>query len=136
MYTRLLRLHEVEVSDRTSSTEPTGGAHEQLLRGYDGDLRNQIRQASRRQVTARIVTPRNDAEALEVYTTYLPIHQASWRRTGLAPHGIDYLLGLESAVQIGRFEVQKARLQRLPTIDAVASYVEPDGRVEGYVLAD
>jgi Acetyltransferase (GNAT) domain len=101
LYTRLLRLHEVEVSDRTSSTEPTGGAHEQLLRGYDGDLRNQIRQASRRQVTARIVTPRNDAEALEVYTTYLPIHQASWRRTGLAPHGIDYLLGLESAVRQG-----------------------------------
>jgi outer membrane protein len=32
------------------------------------------------------------------------------------------VLGLESAVQIARLEVQKARMQRLPTVDAVASY--------------
>jgi hypothetical protein len=101
LYTRLLRMPAMPTSDWPNQTERVHGAHQLLVRSYDGDLRNQIRQASRRQVTAQVVTPQNSAQAQDVYSTYLPIHQASWRRTGLAPHGIDYLLGLDAAVRDG-----------------------------------
>jgi hypothetical protein len=101
LHTRLLRLPAEPTLDAASRAEMEDGAHESLFGGYEGDLRNQIRQASRHQVTARVIVPRNSSEAAEAYATYLPIHQASWRRTGLAPHGLDYLLGLESAIREG-----------------------------------
>jgi len=101
LHTRLCRLHEARSSGGLPSAWADDGAPERLLRSYDGDLRNQIRQASRRDVTARVMVPRTSAEAAEVYAAYLPIHEASWRRTGLRPHSLEYLLGLDSAVRAG-----------------------------------
>lgn len=100
LHTRLLRLPALE--DRPGlppSTIDLDGSHESLMRGYDADLRNQVRQASRRGVSARVVVPADAAEARDVYNVVLPIHIASWRRTGMEPHSLGYLLGLEAAVR-------------------------------------
>jgi hypothetical protein len=61
-----------------------------LLKGYDSDIRNQIRQAERNGLTLRwhIVA---DAGAVEqAYREYDPVHAESWRRTELSPHSTEY----------------------------------------------
>jgi hypothetical protein len=102
LHTRLLRLPAVGSTIRPPpQTIVLDDSHLPLLRGYDGDLRNQIRQASRRGVNASVVIPTNRREAADVYAKVMPIHTASWERTGMEPHTLAYLLGLESAVRNG-----------------------------------
>ncbi|MGH3606660.1 MAG: GNAT family N-acetyltransferase [Pseudonocardiaceae bacterium] len=102
LHTRLLRLSDGSLAAAGASIEPGArDGDERLLLGYDADLRNQIRQAARRGVTVRVVVPGSVAEATEVYGTFLRIHEESWRRTGMMPHQLDYLVGLEAAVREG-----------------------------------
>lgn|GEM_PF-3038458 len=75
-----------------------------LLAQYDGDVRNQIRQALRRGLRVRISVLDNvasHAETQDVYRRYLPVHVESYARTGLTAHTIEYWLGLSAAVQNG-----------------------------------
>jgi hypothetical protein len=100
LHTRLLRLPALDRQPQPPpSTISLDDSHESLMSGYDGSLRNQVRQASRHGVRARVVVPRDAAEAREVYSVFLPIHNASWRRTGMEPHPLGYLLGLDAAVR-------------------------------------
>lgn len=72
-----------------------------LLESYDADARNQIRQAARHGLTCRLVTADDDAAAGALYERYLPIHVASWGRTGLTPHSIEYWMRLSRAIRDG-----------------------------------
>lgn len=102
LHTRLIRL---PATDGSNMVQPVvlalDSSHELIMRDYDPDLRNQVRQASRRGVTGQVVIPGNGLAAYEAYAEFQPIHEASWRRTGMAPHGLSYLLGLEAAVRDG-----------------------------------
>jgi hypothetical protein len=102
LHTRLVRLPGIDRPDAApSAVVALDPSHESIMRGYDPDLRNQVRQAIRRGVTGEVVIPVNSSEAAEAYAAYQPIHEASWRRTGMEPHGLRYLLGLEAAVREG-----------------------------------
>jgi hypothetical protein len=63
-----------------------------LLRTYDGDVRNQIRQADRGGLRIRYFVLAEAAESLrtDAYDAYQRIHEASWQRTGLSPHTRSY----------------------------------------------
>jgi hypothetical protein len=129
LHTRLLRLPALD--DRPGlppSTIALDGSHESLMRGYDADLRNQVRQASRRGVSACVAVPSDAAEAREVYTVVLPIHTASWRRTGMEPHSLGYLLGLEAAVRAagGRDVIVLAQNAAGVAVAAVTCHVYAD----------
>lgn len=127
LHTRILGLNPLPPA-ATPPPQPLlqGAAHEALLRGYDGDLRNQIRQSLRRGVTITVVAPATDAEAATAYREFLPIHVASWQRTGMAPHGLDYLLGLETAVRAagGRDLLVMARDEGGRAVAAVNCHVD------------
>jgi Acetyltransferase (GNAT) domain len=102
LHTRLIRLSQAGPTGNdpaaVADVDPGDGPD---MADYDGDLRNQVRQAARRGVTAHVVIPTNVAEAAAAYAVYQPIHAASWHRTGMKPHDMDYLLGLETAVRSG-----------------------------------
>jgi hypothetical protein len=100
LHTRLLRMPWSSM--QAAAAEATVETVEQrLMRGYDGDLRNQVRQAQRRGVVLRVIVPTNSDEAQAVYRSFASIHRASWQRTGMAPHPLGYLVGLEAAVRAG-----------------------------------
>ena len=100
LHTRLLRLPALALEDEPVPASVTlDDSHATLMQGYDPALRNKIRQASRRGVTAQIVIPCDEAQAADVYREFAAIHDPSWRRTGMVPHTLDYLLGLEGAVR-------------------------------------
>jgi hypothetical protein len=101
LHTRVVRVVPRSPGPLEPASLTSGSAHEALLSGYDPDLRNQVRQAIRRGVTVSAVVPASDAAALDAYREFLPIHVASWTRTGMTPHRLDYLLGLEAAVRAG-----------------------------------
>jgi hypothetical protein len=102
LHTRLIRLPTTGESNLVQPIVLTlDPSHEPIMRGYDPDLRNQIRQASRRGVTGQVVIPGNTSEAQTAYAEFQPIHEASWRRTGMVPHGLNYQLGLEASIRDG-----------------------------------
>ena len=75
-----------------------------LLQQYDGDVRNQIRQALRRGLRVQVSvldSATSWAESQDVFRQYLPVHVESYARTGLPAHTLDYWLGLSAAVQAG-----------------------------------
>jgi hypothetical protein len=89
LYTRVLELPHLDDAD------------DSLLKLYDADARNQIRQAARHGLSCRVVTAGDDDAARVLYERYLPIHVASWGRTGLTPHSIDYWMRLSRAIRDG-----------------------------------
>jgi Acetyltransferase (GNAT) domain len=102
LHTRLIRMPgAVSSAGDAAGVMAHDPGDETGMGDYDGDLRNQVRQAVRRGVTAEVVSPRDAADAAEAYALFQPIHAASWQRTGMRPHGIDYLLELEKAVREG-----------------------------------
>ncbi|MDQ2959652.1 MAG: GNAT family N-acetyltransferase [Candidatus Dormibacteraeota bacterium] len=102
LHTRLLRIRATATPTDTSPSVIAVDPDDLVgMGGYDGDLRNQVRQAARRGVTAEVMVIRDAAEAATAYQRFLPIHTASWQRTGMRAHGLDYLLGLEEAVRVG-----------------------------------
>jgi hypothetical protein len=74
---------------------------EALIKSYDGDLRNQIRQAARHGLRLRyhvLCDGAAPAPVDDAYRDYLPIHTESWTRTGMAPHDRGYWHALSRAV--------------------------------------
>ncbi len=68
------------------------------LRPYQAELRNQIRQAIRRGLHVTCAMPRTDAEVHAAYGEFTPLHQESWRRTGMTPHPLEYWTALARAI--------------------------------------
>jgi hypothetical protein len=104
VFTRLLHLgssaHRRARDPGYGRLDPAIG-DEDLLQGYDGDLRNQIRQATRRAVAIEYAVLSAGADALlaeDVYRRYAPVHEESWARTGMTPHSVAHWLRLSRAV--------------------------------------
>jgi hypothetical protein len=74
----------------------TGGA----LRSYDPDTRNQIRQAVRRGLTVEYVRAGDLTARASAYARFQPLHEESWRRTGLLPKLPDYWLKLSESITV------------------------------------
>lgn len=70
---------------------------------YDGDIRNQIRQAERHELTieATLIAQPDRALIERTYATYGTLHGQSWERTGLTAHTQDYWRLLSPAVAAG-----------------------------------
>src|SRR5262249_42871695 len=72
-----------------------------LLKGYDSDIRNQIRQAERNGLTIRYHLLTSADEIARAYREYDPVHAESWRRTELSPPPTEYWHGVSRAVVEG-----------------------------------
>lgn len=75
-----------------------------LLAQYDGDIRNQIRQALRRGLSVQVRILDNNAThaaIVDAYRRYMPVQVESYARTGMTAHTLDYWVGLSEAVQRG-----------------------------------
>jgi hypothetical protein len=106
LFTRVIELappSNVLERRNTVARIATADLDRELLATYDGDIRNQIRQADRHGLTidyALIATP--DRELVErTYATYGQLHGQSWERTGLTAHTSEYWRMLSPAVAEG-----------------------------------
>jgi hypothetical protein len=68
------------------------------LRSYDPDARNQIRQALRSGLTVECVRAAEPAARTDAYARFQPLHEESWRRTGLLPKPPSYWPRMSEAV--------------------------------------
>lgn len=68
------------------------------VRTYDPDARNQIRQALRRGLTVEYVRTAEPAARADAYARFQPLHEESWRRTGLLPKPPGYWPRMSEAV--------------------------------------
>ncbi|MCW3018535.1 MAG: hypothetical protein JWN10_843 [Solirubrobacterales bacterium] len=73
----------------------------QHLGTYDADVRNQIRQAIRNDVEITYYLADSAQARAAAYETFTPVHEASWRRTGMQPHGFDYWSKFSTAITDG-----------------------------------
>ncbi len=48
-----------------------------------------------------ITSPKPTSRARAAYRAFTPIHEASWRRTGMRPHGLEYWTAFSAAVTAG-----------------------------------
>jgi hypothetical protein len=121
LWTRMKRLPAVEGSvPDARTTFSLDDADAPLLASHDGDARNQIRQAARHEVRLRVAIASDDETATAVYERFVPLHHASWSRTGLTPHPIEYWLALSRAVREGG-GVDFAVFAEAPGRDTVAA---------------
>ncbi len=111
-YTRMVRVGEWSaVQDiqgtgtRHESAEPLQVARDALeadhLATYLSSTRNKIRQALRNDVTISYYLADSEESRLAAYRAFTPIHEESWRRTGMRPHGLDYWLKFSAAITEG-----------------------------------
>lgn len=70
----------------------------EVLRAYDPDTRNQIRQAIRRGLTLEYVRAGDARARVRAYTRFQPLHEESWGRTGLLAKPPGYWSALSAAV--------------------------------------
>lgn len=70
----------------------------ELFRGYHTKLRSQIRQARRNGLTVTVHVVADEADAPAAYQDFVAVHDQSWERTGLRPHGVSYWLAMSAAV--------------------------------------
>src|ERR1022692_2913798 len=68
------------------------------LRAHDPDARNQIRQAIRRGLNVEYVRVAEPAARADAYARFQPLHEESWRRTGLLPKPPSYWPRMSEAV--------------------------------------
>jgi hypothetical protein len=68
------------------------------LRAYDPDTRNQIRQAVRHGLTVEYVHAAEHEARTGAYARFQPLHEESWRRTGLIPKQPEYWLNLSDSI--------------------------------------
>jgi hypothetical protein len=68
------------------------------LRAYDPDARNQIRQAIRRGLNVEYFRVAEPAARADAYARFQPLHEESWRRTGLLPKPPGYWPRMSEAV--------------------------------------
>ncbi len=71
------------------------------LRGYDPDTRNQIRQAIRRGLTVEYVRTADPSARADAYARFQPVHEESWKRTGLIAKTPQYWLSLSESIAAG-----------------------------------
>jgi hypothetical protein len=74
---------------------------EESLDAYDPDARNQVRQALRRGLRVEYVHAGDPQARAAVYERFQPVHEQSWRRTGLLPKLSGYWPALSDAVTVG-----------------------------------
>jgi len=111
-YSRLVRVGEWTDCGPARGVQPDGnhseavavdrtaleGAH---LSTYDSDVRNQIRQALRKGVQISYYLADVAESRAAAYENFTPVHEASWRRTGMQPHGLDYWVKFSTAITDG-----------------------------------
>ena len=68
------------------------------LREYDPDTRNQIRQAVRRGLTVEYVRTTDPSARADAYAQFQPLHEESWKRTGLIAKTPAYWLSLSDSI--------------------------------------
>jgi hypothetical protein len=69
-----------------------------VVRAYDPDTRNQIRQAVRKGLTVEYIRAVDDAARADAYARFQPVHEESWRRTGLLPKRPEYWQKLSESI--------------------------------------
>lgn len=97
VYSRVLDLPEAGAA----ITPPDLGEDELIAIGlepYEPELRNQIRKAVRNGMKVGYELPGDAAGAPAAYRDFVPLHHASWQRTGMPPHDERYWLALSRAV--------------------------------------
>ncbi len=101
-YSRLIRLTPTAgAAPAAHGTVAFAALDNDLLRSYESDVRNQIRQASRHgiELTYNLLFAETNADTRRAaYEPYLSIHRASWTRTGLQAHRDAYWLSLSEAI--------------------------------------
>jgi hypothetical protein len=107
IYGRLCDLHSLGAPDEipvTVGQHPGALALDadwlagESLSAYDPDARNQIRQAIRRGLTVEYVRAADSAARTDAYARFQPLHEESWRRTGLLPKPPRYWPQMSEAV--------------------------------------
>jgi hypothetical protein len=104
VFTRVLRLHEPVAIEEApgsfaaSSTIAPSSLDNGILGRYDGDARNQIRQALRSGLSVDVFLGDRDRATTSAYELIQPLHDATWARSGWSPHPIQYWLALSEAV--------------------------------------
>ena len=72
-----------------------------FLQIIDPQLRNQIRRSSRDGVSVKSFNLSSTEEREEYLGHFIPLHEESWKRTGMTPHTSDYLHALSIAISSG-----------------------------------
>jgi len=103
LYSRILRLTPGNQEPvPASGTLTVVDLDNDLIDSYDGKRRSEIRQALRSgvEVTYDLLCAEDDGTRTRAaYRRYLSIHETSWRRTGMRPHGAEYWHSLSESVQ-------------------------------------
>ena len=69
-----------------------------LLLTFDGDARNQIRNALRNGLTVKSFDLGQSSERDNFFDVFVPIHESSWTRTGMKPHSRSYFESLSTGI--------------------------------------
>jgi hypothetical protein len=110
VFSRVLTLTPKSMLPRTSAgaTLPHDELDGELLAAYEGDLRNQIRQAQRNglRVQYSIASGSVSEEHMALYAEYARLHGESWTRTGLHARPVEHWRTLcETVVATGATDV-------------------------------
>jgi hypothetical protein len=71
------------------------------VREYDPDTRNQIRQAVRHGLTVEYICTADPLARAAAYARFQPLHEESWKRTGLLAKTPEYWLSLSETIAAG-----------------------------------
>lgn len=102
LYSRVLRLTPERAQLAPSAAVSSDALDNDLLAGYEGKKRSEIRQGIRNGVRLTydlLQGEPNAARTRSVYERYVTVHEQSWERTGLRPHADAYWSSLSEAVQ-------------------------------------
>ena len=97
VYSRILDLPDAGVA----VARPQLSEEELIATGlepYEAELRNQIRKAVRNAMKVTYELPADVTEVPAAYRDFVPLHRASWERTGMPPHDEPYWSALSRAV--------------------------------------
>lgn len=97
LYSRILDLPD----DGGAAAQPELSEDDLLATGlepYESELRNQIRKAVRNGMKVTFELPADGAGVPAAYRDFVPLHRASWERTGMPPHAEPYWAALSRAV--------------------------------------
>jgi hypothetical protein len=104
VFTRVLGLHEPTAIEEAAGNFPGSVTithdclENTLLSSYDGDARNQIRQALRAGLSVDVFFGDGAEGTTSAYELIQPLHEATWSRSGWSPHPIEYWFGLSAAI--------------------------------------
>jgi hypothetical protein len=105
LYSRILPLAGLaDLPDTRPGQYPAGqrldpsSLENRVLAGYDSSLRSKVRQAVRKGLTIDHFWSATPHGTHEGYAVLQPLHMATWARSGITGHSLDYWLGLSSAI--------------------------------------